>query len=82
MKGIMWRNMTQNIDNLEEKTGMDMNQVRQAHGANRGASCASCKLVHDFEELQEAIRNFKVMYCTNCGKPVKPDIVFFGENLP
>ena len=50
-KGIMWRNMTQNIDNLEEKTGMDMNKVRQAHGANRGASCSKCSLVHDFEEL-------------------------------
>lgn len=23
-KGILWKNMTQNIDNLEEKTGMDM----------------------------------------------------------
>jgi NAD-dependent SIR2 family protein deacetylase len=26
-KGILWRNATQNIDNLEEKTGMNMEDV-------------------------------------------------------
>jgi NAD-dependent deacetylase sirtuin 2 len=42
-KGIMTLNMTQNIDNLEEKTGIDMDKVVQCHGANRGAHCAKCK---------------------------------------
>ena len=26
-KGMLWKNMTQNIDNLEEKTGIDMSAV-------------------------------------------------------
>ena len=26
-KGQLWKNMTQNIDNLEEKTGIDMSAV-------------------------------------------------------
>ena len=26
-RGILWKNMTQNIDNLEEKTGIDMDYV-------------------------------------------------------
>ena len=42
-KGLLWRCMTQNIDNLEEKTGMDMGAVVQCHGANRGAACSVCK---------------------------------------
>ena len=50
-KGLLWRCMTQNIDNLEEKTGMDMAGVVQCHGANRGASCSGCRKVHDKEEL-------------------------------
>jgi len=41
-KGLLKMNMTQNIDNLEEKTGIDMDKVLQAHGANRGAHCAKC----------------------------------------
>lgn len=40
-KKILHKNLTQNIDNLEEKTGIDMDEyVCQAHGANRGAVCA------------------------------------------
>ena len=43
-KGILQFNLTQNIDNLEEKVGLDLeNKVVQAHGANRGATCAKCK---------------------------------------
>lgn len=34
-------NMTQNIDNLEEKTEIDMEKVLQCHGANRGAHCSN-----------------------------------------
>lgn len=50
-KGVLWKNMTQNIDNLEEKTGMDMGAVVQCHGANRGASCAKCKTKADMDVL-------------------------------
>jgi len=42
--------MTQNIDNLEAKTAIDMNKVLQCHGANRGALCAKCKKPADEEE--------------------------------
>ena len=44
--------MTQNIDNLEEKTAMDMSKVMQCHGAVRGASCAKCGKPADMEALQ------------------------------
>jgi NAD-dependent SIR2 family protein deacetylase len=42
-KGVLQLNMTQNIDNLESKTGLNMEKVVQAHGANVGASCSVCK---------------------------------------
>lgn len=50
-KGILLANPTQNIDNLEEKTGMDMSSVIQAHGANRGARCAVCRKPADHLQL-------------------------------
>jgi len=62
-KGILMKYLTQNIDNLEEKTGMDMSFVVQAHGANRGAHCAKCKKDHDMAKLQEAIKTQEVMFC-------------------
>lgn len=51
-KGLLWRCMTQNIDNLEEKTEMDMGAVVQCHGANRGAACSVCQKETDMEALQ------------------------------
>jgi len=43
-RGLLQLNMTQNIDNLEAKAGLDMkNKVVQAHGANIGAYCSVCK---------------------------------------
>jgi NAD-dependent deacetylase sirtuin 2 len=82
-KGLLFKCITQNIDNLEEKAGMDITKnVVQAHGANRGASCSGCRLQHDFKKLEEAISVGEVMRCQKCEAPVKPDIVFFGENLP
>ena len=50
-KGILWKNLTQNIDNLESKTGIDMEYVFQCHGANKGAYCAKCGKSADAEEL-------------------------------
>ena len=81
-KGVLWKNPTQNIDNLEEKTGMNMDDVIQAHGANRGAHCAKCKKEANYEALQQAIRDQVILRCESCSSPVKPGIVFFGEALP
>ena len=34
------------------------------------------------EKVKEATFSYEIPYCPNCGGIVKPDIVFFGENLP
>ena len=66
-KGLLWKCMTQNIDNLEEKTGMNMNDVVQCHGANRGAACGKCKKSYDDEAMQQAIRDQNILRCTKEG---------------
>ena len=59
-------------------------KVVQAHGANRGATCSKCGKKQDRKELERNISAGTVMYCCNkgCGGPVKPNITFFGEDLP
>jgi NAD+-dependent protein deacetylase SIR2 len=58
--------------------------VRQAHGANRGGSCGTCKSKADASKLAEHITKGEVMKCNinDCKGFVKPDITFFGERLP
>lgn len=36
----------------------------------------------DAELPEELTRGFRVPGCTNCGGVLKPDVVFFGENVP
>jgi NAD+-dependent protein deacetylase SIR2 len=41
-QGQLTMNLTQNIDNLEEKAGIDPNKLSQAHGCIKGAACGKC----------------------------------------
>lgn len=42
----------------------------------------SCRARADVEEVKEKALKDEIPYCQQCGGFVKPDIVFFGENLP
>ncbi|KAJ3110851.1 NAD-dependent histone deacetylase sir2, partial [Phlyctochytrium bullatum] len=74
------RNYTQNIDGLETIAGIK--KVVFCHGSFAASSCALCKAKFK-GDLKPFILEKKVKRCTSCKKgPVKPDIVFFGEDLP
>ena len=80
------RNYTQNIDTLEQVAGIK--NVVQCHGSFARATCTNCKLNVDSEVIKKDIFDQKIPYCTSCqptggvSNIMKPDIVFFGENLP
>jgi NAD-dependent histone deacetylase SIR2 len=81
-----WLNLifTQNIDSLELKTKIPKEKIVFAHGNLLESHCAGCKKEHDHEILQKHIKEGKVLYCNkdNCKSPLKPKVVFYGENLP
>uniref|UniRef100_A0A671LS15 protein acetyllysine N-acetyltransferase n=1 Tax=Sinocyclocheilus anshuiensis TaxID=1608454 RepID=A0A671LS15_9TELE len=84
-KGRLLRNYTQNIDTLEQAAGIQ--KIIQCHGSFATASCLVCKHKVDCEAIREDIFNQVVPHCPRCPSDVpyaimKPDIVFFGENLP
>ncbi|XP_053548249.1 NAD-dependent protein deacetylase sirtuin-1 [Bombina bombina] len=84
-EGKLLRNYTQNIDTLEQVAGIQ--RIIQCHGSFATASCLICKYKVDCEVVREDIFNQIVPRCPRCShnEPLaimKPDIVFFGENLP
>ncbi|XP_077073494.1 NAD-dependent protein deacetylase sirtuin-1 [Siphateles boraxobius] len=84
-KGRLLRNYTQNIDTLEQVAGIQ--KIIQCHGSFATASCLVCKHKVDCEAVREDIFNQVVPHCPRCPSDIpyaimKPDIVFFGENLP
>mmetsp|Transcript_27154 Transcript_27154/g.46505 ORF Transcript_27154/g.46505 Transcript_27154/m.46505 type:complete len:814 (+) Transcript_27154:29-2470(+) len=83
-KGLLHRLYTQNIDNIEKLAGIDDSLIVEAHGSFGSARCASCmKPVEDMENgFWGPIRDSEIPSCKQCGEIIRPDVVFFGENLP
>eukprot|EP00002_Diphylleia_rotans_P030837 TRINITY_DN637_c0_g1_i7.p1 TRINITY_DN637_c0_g1~~TRINITY_DN637_c0_g1_i7.p1 ORF type:complete len:403 (+),score=111.10 TRINITY_DN637_c0_g1_i7:497-1705(+) len=81
-KGKLLRCYTQNIDTLEQVAGID--KVVFCHGSFATASCIACKQRIPGDAIREEVMNQTVPYCKECqldDNIIKPDIVFFGENL-
>ncbi|KAI8987422.1 DHS-like NAD/FAD-binding domain-containing protein [Mycotypha africana] len=81
-KGLLLRNFTQNIDTLERMTGLDDKYIIEAHGSFATASCVECKTKADSHYVKENALKGQVPRCKECDQLIKPDITFFGENLP
>lgn len=73
--------ITQNIDDLHQVAGSQ--RVLQVHGHMRQATCIRCMHQVDATPLiREYLRDSSVPRCTQCGGPMKPNVVLFGEMLP
>eukprot|EP00829_Urostomides_striatus_P012476 TRINITY_DN3287_c0_g4_i3.p1 TRINITY_DN3287_c0_g4~~TRINITY_DN3287_c0_g4_i3.p1 ORF type:complete len:466 (+),score=149.25 TRINITY_DN3287_c0_g4_i3:48-1400(+) len=81
-KKILLRNYTQNIDNLEVDAGLKENLLIQCHGTYTTSHCIECKELKNQDKMMECLKKAEPMMCEKCNLPVKPDIVFFGEQLP
>lgn len=83
------RNYSQNIDTLEKQAGIK--RVVECHGSFARATCTNCKYSVDGDEIRDDIMNQKIPYCPSCQAKedgpedglgvMKPNIVFFGEQL-
>ena len=69
--------LTQNVDGLHRKAGS--NNVIDIHGDVHHLLCTACEYratVQDYAELAP------LPLCPDCGEPLRPDVVLFGELLP
>lgn len=73
---------TQNIDCLERRAGVPEDKVVEAHGSFAAQHCIDCKAEFPASEMEQFIQLGDVPHCHKCQGLVKPDIVFFGEQLP
>jgi len=87
-RGMLLRNFTQNIDGLEEKAGLPEKYLIYAHGTYKTAHCVGnelgrgCGKEYSQEWFKDKMVKMKKPICPVCRGYVKPDIVFFGEELP
>ncbi|MBN2048838.1 MAG: NAD-dependent deacetylase [Spirochaetales bacterium] len=72
--------ITQNIDLLHQKAGSK--RVIEVHGSPGIHRCLSCGRTWDFADIAALVQQGTVPFCDDCGGIIKPDITFFGEQLP
>lgn len=70
--------ITQNVDGLHQMAGNT--NVIEYHGNHRQLKCPACSA--RWPLTQDSIRVFPYPICEKCGDPLKPDVVFFGEQIP
>lgn len=75
--------ITQNIDNLHQKAGNAPGRVYELHGTMSYARCLGCQRRYPMGDLLAGIRlDDGAPLCLECDGILKPDVIFFGEQLP
>lgn len=76
--GFLKAVITQNVDGLHQLAGNS--SVIEYHGNHRRLVCPQCSKRIPFTENMVDILPYPT--CEECGGPLKPDVVFFGEQIP
>jgi len=76
--------ITQNIDGLHQKAGSNPERVFELHGNLDWVWCINCKNRYRTDWIIERCGGGlkDVPDCEYCGGILKPDVIFFGEQLP
>ncbi|KAI1460166.1 NAD-dependent deacetylase sirtuin-2 [Annulohypoxylon moriforme] len=83
-KGLLRMLFTQNIDCLERAAGVPADKIVEAHGSFATQRCIDCRTEFPDHMMHDFVRRGEAPHCVRevCQGLVKPDIVFFGEQLP
>lgn len=75
--------VTQNVDGLHHKSGLDDDIVAELHGNVRNSHCMSCGTSWPTEAVLEWVEaGADDPACPECGGMVKTNTIMFGEMLP
>lgn len=75
-KGLLRGVVTQNIDGLDKKAGI--NNVVEIHGNGTLYKCTKCSKKYDSDYI---LKFNGIPLCEKCGSILKPDIVLYGEAI-
>jgi NAD-dependent deacetylase len=80
-RGIVDAVVTQNIDGLHRAAGT--RDLIEVHGSIATSSCLACGAGYELDDARARLEADPggVPRC-DCGEPLKPDVVLFGEYLP
>ncbi len=80
--GLLSAVITQNIDGLHQKSGIDPERVIELHGTAHRVRCIDCGTTWPAEEIQRRLETEPLPACQVCGGRLRGATVLFGESLP
>ena len=81
-RGILDTVITQNVDELHQKSGIDLNRVIEIHGTTRKVACLSCDYRTEMETVLERVRAGESdPDCPVCSGILKSATISFGQSL-
>ena len=75
---IIYRTYTQNIDILHQHAGS--RKLYELHGSPAHHHCLSCQKYYSYNDIAPIVQSGSCPRC-ECGGIIKPEIVFYGEQL-
>ena len=80
-EGLLRAVITQNIDGLHARAGT--RELVEVHGTIAHSSCLACRAQYSLEDVRgRQVTDPRGVPRCDCGEPLKPDVVLFGEYLP
>ena len=75
--------ITQNVDGLHLKAGNSPGKVIEIHGTAMHVSCLHCQKRYARDAIQKRVKEgVKAPVCEDCGGPLKPATISFGQAMP
>lgn len=74
--------LTQNVDGLSLRAGLDANRLVELHGSTHSYSCFRCGEKHELSITEDMVLPPRCYRCRHPAQaPIRPDVVLFGENI-
>lgn len=80
--GLLIAVLTQNFDGLHQAAGSSPSGVVELHGSLATTSCLRCRAQVATRDVLARLTDDPDPACEACGGVLKPDVVYFGEQLP
>jgi len=81
-RGTVSHVITQNIDNLHQRSGVPAERIVELHGNTTFATCLDCGQRYEIQDLRPIFETMGAVHDCYCGGLIKTATISFGQPLP